>query len=141
MIKRPTRQTGYSLMELLVTVALVTVVTSIALPSYRNHVTRSHRGDAMTALLKIANAQEKFYLQNNTYTTSLNDLDIAGTDNGYYSLSIPNADVNVFSATATPAAGGPQADDDQCAQFAIDSTGTRSATNSGGGDSTQACWR
>ncbi len=141
MTDRPSKQTGYTLLELLITVSIITIVTSIALPSYQKHVQRSHRGDAMAALLKIANAQEKFYLQNNTYTTVLTDLNIDGTANGYYTLTINNADVDEFSASADPQSGGPQADDDTCAQFTIDSTGALGATDSGGGDNTTACWR
>jgi type IV pilus assembly protein PilE len=128
-------------MELLVTVAIVTVVTSIALPSYKNHVIRSHRGDAMAALLRVANAQEKFYLQNNTYTDDLADLNIDGTDHGYYDLAITAADVNGFTATAETANGGPQEDDDACNRYQIDSTGARSASDGGGGDNTTYCWR
>lgn len=141
MSMRNSKQAGYSLMELMVTVAIVTVVTSIALPSYRNHVTRSHRGDAMTALLRVASAQEKFYLQNNTYTTSLADLNIAGTQYDYYTLTIPTGDVNTFRVVATTRSGGPQDGDDTCTQFSIDSAGTRAAQDSGGGDNTVNCWR
>lgn len=141
MIQCSSRQRGYTLMELLLTVSIITIVTSIALPSYRQHVTRSHRGDAMSALLRVANAQEKFYLQNNTYTDTLADLNITSTANDYYGLTIDNADVNTFSASATPKPGGPQAGDDQCATFAIDASGALSATDSGGGDNTNFCWR
>jgi type IV pilus assembly protein PilE len=128
-------------MELLLTVSIITIVTSIALPSYRQHVTRSHRGDAMAALLRVASAQEKFYLQNNTYAATLAELDITSTRNDYYALAIDSADINAFSASATPKTGGPQASDDQCASFAIDSSGTLSATDGGGGDNTSFCWR
>ncbi len=141
MTHRPSTQTGYTLLELLITVSIITIVTSIALPSYRQHVQRSHRGDAMAALLKIANAQEKFYLQNNTYTSDLSDLNIDGTANGYYTLSIDTADVDEFEASASAKSGGPQADDETCAEYTIDSTGALGATDSGGGDNTTACWR
>lgn len=141
MIQRPPRQRGYTLMELLLTVSIITIVASIALPSYRQHVKRSHRGDAMAALMRVANAQEKFYLQNNTYAGTLAELNITSTANDYYTLSIVDANINAFSATAIPKSGGPQADDDQCATFAIDSTGALSATNSGGADNTSYCWR
>ena len=49
----------------------VAVLAAIAVPSYRQYVLRSHRAEAKTALLNVAAAQERFYLQNNTYTTDL----------------------------------------------------------------------
>lgn len=141
MSSRRPRQHGYTLLELLLTVSIVTIVTSIALPSYQNHVRRSHRGDAMAALMRIANAQEKWYLQNNTYTSSLTDLQVQTTQNGYYDLSVTNADVDGFTATATIKSGGPQDGDDNCATFSIDATGALGAASGGGGDTTVQCWR
>ena len=132
---------GYSLMELLVTVSIITIVTSIALPSYQNHVMRSHRSDAMAALMRIAGPQEKFYLQNNSYTTSLVDLDTEETENDYYDLQIVNADTATFTARATPKTGGPQVNDESCATFQIDATGNRTSQSTGGGDTTSECWR
>lgn len=140
-ISTPFKSAGYSLLELLITVSIITIVTSIALPSYQNHVMRSHRGDAMAALLRIAGQQEKFYLQNNTYSASLSDLNTENTDNDYYNLSIVNADTDTFTALATAKGGGPQANDDDCATFRIDATGNRTADDSGGSDNTTACWR
>lgn len=141
MPQRRSRQRGYTLLELLLTVSIVTIVTSIALPSYQNHVRRSHRGDAMSALMRIANAQEKFYLQNNTYSNSLADLDVEETQNDYYTLALSGVDVNGFTATASIKAGGAQVGDDLCTQFGIDATGALSARNNGGGDTTTQCWR
>lgn len=141
MTPRKPRQQGYTLLELLLTVSIVTIITSIALPSYQNHVRRSHRGDAMSALMRIANAQEKFYLQNNTYTSTLADLNITGTQNGYYDLSITAADVDEFEAEASIVSGGPQDGDDQCEVFTIDSTGALGAESGGGANTTTDCWR
>ncbi|MFK8015410.1 MAG: type IV pilin protein [Gammaproteobacteria bacterium] len=140
MTHRPSRQHGYTLMELLITVSIITIVTSIALPSYQNHVMRSHRTDAMGALLRVANAQEKFYLQNNSYTGDLAELNITGTESGYYDLTIADADVNGFTATATASSGGPQENDSKCQNFTIDATGALGAGSSGV-DNTTECWR
>jgi len=141
MTPRKPRQQGYTLLELLLTVSIVTIVTSIALPSYQNHVKRSHRSDAMSALMRVANAQEKFYLQNNTYASTLAELDITGTRSGFYDLTIPVANVNEFRAEARPATGGPQVGDDNCSLFSIDATGALNAQSSGGGATTADCWR
>ncbi|MFK7886839.1 MAG: type IV pilin protein [Gammaproteobacteria bacterium] len=141
MTPRLPRQQGYTLLELLLTVSIVTIVTSIALPSYQNHVRRSHRSDAMSALMLVANAQEKFYLQNNTYTSTLSDLNITGTRSGFYDLTIPTADVNTFTAQAQIASGGAQVGDDLCTTFTIDATGALGAASSASADTTTDCWR
>lgn len=135
------RNSGYSLVELLITVAIITIVTSIALPSYRQHVQRSHRSDATAALLRIAAQQEKFYLQNNTYTATLADLNITETENGWYTLAIGAADTDTFSATAKIKPSEAQQHDKQCSEFAIDAQGNRTAKTGGGADSTEECWR
>jgi type IV pilus assembly protein PilE len=58
---------GVTLIELMIVIIVVAVLASIAIPSYRQYVLRSHRTEAKAALMNVAAAQEKFYLQNNTY--------------------------------------------------------------------------
>lgn len=94
----------------------------------------------MTALLRIANEQEKWYLQNNTYTTSLADLDATETRNNYYVLRIENANQNTFLASAEIRTGGPQVGDDLCQRFTINANGTLGAQGADG-DTTAQCWR
>ena len=125
---------GVTLIELVVVVAIVALLATIAIPSYRQFVMRSHRAEAKSALLNLAAAQEKFYLQNNTYTAALDDAPpdglglLATTENGHYTIAIDDdADAETFTATAT-AAGG-QADDTHCATFTIDQAGARTATS------------
>ena len=129
---------GVTLIELVVVVAIVALLATIAIPSYRQFLLRSHRAEAKSALLNLAAAQEKFYLQNNTYTDALAAAPPAGlgllatTENGYYTITIDaDADAEIFTATAT-AAGG-QAEDTDCATFTIDQAGVRTATS-------VSCW-
>jgi len=135
---------GFTLIELMIVVLVVAVLASIAVPSYRQYVLRTHRTEAKAALLNVAAAQEKFYLQNNTYTTALSAAPPAGlgiaatTRNGYYTIAIGDADATEYSVTAT--ATGTQTQDTACASFAIDSFGVKSATKKGGGDNAAACW-
>jgi type IV pilus assembly protein PilE len=129
------RQAGVTLIELMIVVGVVAVLASIALPSYRSYVIRTHRTEATTALLSLAAAQEKFYLQNNTYAGNalLDDAPPAGlgmsttTENGWYTLSITAADAAGFDAVATKAGG--QSSDTHCATFSLDEAGVKSATN------------
>ena len=128
-------QAGVTLIELMIVVALVAVLASIALPSYRSYVIRTHRTEATTALLGIAAAQEKFYLQNNRYAID-DELAVAPpaglgilatTENGWYTLEITAADTETFTAEAT-AVGG-QADDSHCATFTLNAVGEKDAAN------------
>jgi len=128
-----------TLIEVMVVVVLIAVLASIAMPGYRQHLLRTHRTEAKRALLDVAAAQERFYLQNDTYAgpSGLTMSPPAGlgipdlTENGHYAVAITDGDVNAFSATAT--ARGRQADDTRCATFAIDQTGAKTATSA-------VCW-
>jgi type IV pilus assembly protein PilE len=130
------RMRGVTLVELMIVVVIVAILASISIPSYRNYVMRAQRTDATSALLRVAAAQEKFYLQNNTYASEAQraaappaGLGIPGTENGWYNLAITSVDLTRdFTVTATPVAGGRQATDTHCATFAVTSTGAKTAT-------------
>ena len=64
------RSKGMTLIELMIAVAVVGILATIAYPSYQNQVRRSNRADAITALTAMANAQERSYLANNMYATN-----------------------------------------------------------------------
>ena len=137
------RMKGVTLIELMIVIVVVAILGSIAVPSYRSFVLRSHRVEAKTALLALAAAQEKFYLQNNTYATNSllttappSGLGLAATtENGWYTVAIANgANAAGFSATAT--ATGTQTADGDCASFTINQLGVKTAT----GDKPTVCW-
>ena len=119
------------------------------MPSYRSYLLRAQRTDAKTSLLQVQSAEEKFYLQNNSYltdTTKLATAPPAGlglsptSSNGYYSVAVAqgtSATDQTFIATAAPIAGKGQSDDTKCTAFTIDDTGKRGATGPGGMD---YCW-
>jgi type IV pilus assembly protein PilE len=137
---------GFTLVELLITMVIVAILAAIAVPSYRNYVMRSQRSSAMTALLRIQAAEERFFLQNNAYTLNLVAAPPAGlgigaaTDDALYNLSIVvGAGPQQYTARAD--AAGSQLDDTRCRRFTIDQNGTRQAIDSGGAVQTQECWR
>jgi len=137
---------GFTLIEMMIVVVVIAILAAIAIPSYRQYVLRSHRVEATTALLALAAAQEKFYLQNDTYTDNLTDAppdglgiadfdaDTAGvqTENGWYTISIDD-DADDEGYTARAAAIGDQAADSACANFSLTATGVRTATK-------DKCW-
>ncbi len=137
------RHRGVTLIELMIVVAIVAIISAIALPSYRNHVIRTNRAQAKAALLEIRVAQEKFFLQKKRYVSTTSDLSAAApnglglsttTDNGLYDLSIASGS-NDTNFTAVATARGSQAGDSACLIFTIDDSGARTPLDSTG------CWR
>ncbi len=136
------RMAGVTLLELMAVVTVIGILGMIALPSYRQYVQRAQRTEAKTALLQLATNQERFYLANRRYGGGA-DLPALGfptatTTNGTYSLAIAGADVNTYSATATPIAGAQidMTQDPMCTSFTITAQGVKSAT----GSSAATCW-
>ena len=119
---KPSTQRAFSLIELLTVLALVSILAAIAIPSYAKYSYRVRRVDAKEALMRIANAQERYFAANNRYG-SLADLGVTGTstESRHYTLSIELRDRG-FTAKATPV--GIQADD-ICGLFSITHTGLR----------------
>lgn len=138
-----TRKRGFTLIELIIAVSIILILAAIAIPNYRGHVMRSNRSDAMAALLQVAAAQEKFYMQNNTYTTVLGagGLGLGGySSNNHYTITIQaGADADGFVAVAAPNPNGPgsQVNDTHCTEFRIDQEGNKSASGAGA----DHCWR
>ena len=133
------RARGFSLIELMIVVAVMAILASVALPSYRQHVMRSHRTDATSALLRLAAEQEKYYIQNNRYGTYA-QLKSPVTEHGWYTLAVTAADATTFTATATAKTGEPQEGDKDCRVFTVTAAGQHTAKDSANADSTDKCW-
>lgn len=115
-----TRAPGFTLIELVIVVAVVAILLSIAIPSYLDSVVRSRRSDAMTTLTRYANQQEIFYSNTNSYSTNLGLS--SSSSEGYYVISTPAASATAYTVQATPVNGSSQSGD---GSFRITSTGQK----------------
>jgi type IV pilus assembly protein PilE len=121
---------GVTLMELMIVVVIVGILAAIAFPSYREYVARAKRNEAKSALLQIATMQERFYLQNNTYTTDMTTLGFPVATNFLsasesYRVSVTAADPNNYAATATYQNADAEAS--KCSTFSIDGNLTKTS--------------
>lgn len=117
---------GMTLVELLVVVVIVGILAAFAYPNYRDFVARGKRNEAKAALLQIATNQERWYLNNSTYTCDLDDVGVqAVTGSGAYAVAIDSCDSSDFGATATFQDGGAEAA--RCLTFTIDGRGQRTS--------------
>jgi type IV pilus assembly protein PilE len=149
---RPHRAAGFTLIELMVVVLIGAILVGIAVPSYTSHIRKSRRTDARTALLDLASREERYFSLNNAYTDKENLLGYSSNNvalsttvgNGYYTISVDQVAAATVAAPATfrakAAPAGTQVKDTQCAFFSVDQSGKQTATDSGGTDSTDACW-
>ena len=132
------KTSGFTLIELMVTVAIVGIIAAVALPSYRSSVLRSARSDAKAALLEAATRQEQFYLDNKTYTITMTalGLPVVGgeyiTESGNYGVTAaPTTGSTIATSyTLTAAPKGGQADDTDCGSFTLTSPGVKGAASS-----------
>jgi type IV pilus assembly protein PilE len=133
-------QPGFTLIELMIVVAIVAILAAIAYPSYTNFIRKSHRAAAKTALLDLASREERFYSTNNNYSTSLSTLGytvakVPNSSQDYYTVSVgfgSSGDNSTFSLTATP--DGDQ-QKDTCGTYTLDNTGAQGSTTS-----PSSCW-
>lgn len=121
---------GVTLMELMIVVVIVSILTAIAYPNYREFVARAKRNEAKSCLLQISTLQERFYLQNNVYTADMTNLGFAAaannlTDSGSYSCNVTAANANTFTAVATYQNADAEAG--KCLTFNIDGRGQKTS--------------
>lgn len=153
---------GFTLIEVMIVVVIVGILAAVAYPSYKRHLVESRRADAQIGLSKLANAQEKFFSQCNSYVVNIDGGSVSncdglgltayatgGTDQIYsqdrfYILTVAEGatgDIATsFVATATPVSGTTQVGD---GTFAISHTGLKQwdKNNDGSYADTEATWK
>jgi len=117
----PHRVRGFTLLELMVTVAIVGIIGAIAFPSFTASVRKGRRADAADAAANVMQAQERWRANNVSYTTSLSNLKIASsaTTSGYYTYAISAASGTGYTLTFTPASGKGQDKDTSCTSMVV----------------------
>jgi type IV pilus assembly protein PilE len=140
------RDSGFTLVELMVTIVIATMLITIAIPSYTSQMRKSKRTDAKTALLDLAGREERYMATNSAYSTD-------GIALGYgaaFPITLPNNDYTIsapvvvaavnttspptpasYALTAT--AINAQNQDTSCATFSLNSQGQQTATST-------TCW-
>jgi type IV pilus assembly protein PilE len=136
-VRRRSRARGFTLIELMVVVAIVAILFAIAVPSYAIFMKQSRRGSAESALMDIAQREQQYLIDARAYA-DFNTLNpsVPGDVTAYYNIQIcqtaagacnpPGGAPPTFAVIATPIAGSPQAGDPV---LTIDNTGAKTPAN------------
>lgn len=136
----PNQQHGFTLIELMITVAIVGILSSIAYPNYTSYVQRGHRADARAGLLAAAQWLERAATATGVYPTSLpTNLSWSGDASKRYTIAFASGNTNAaFTLTAAPKTGAQSSDN--CGTLTLSNTGLRGAKGVTTGAIVTECW-
>lgn len=146
------RRRGFTLIELMVAVAVVAILAAIAFPNFMDSIRKSRRSEAFAAISAVQQSQERWRASNPLYSDQLTASPPTGlgltstTQNGYYSLSLANVTATSYEVVATAVSGTSQVNDGSCAKLGAQVTGgnVRYASATTGGsltyNPTDRCW-
>src|SRR5450432_1910378 len=126
---------GFTLIELMITVAIVAILGMIAMASYSSQIQKSRRTDARSAVMDLAGREEKLFSTTNAYSGTPSDLGYGGAlavwpitvGSGYYQVSVALANPPT-SYVITATAIGSQANDTKCTTLSVDQLGSQTST-------------
>ncbi len=127
---------GFTLIELIIVIAIVALLVAVALPSYRDHVRKSRRAEAQAYLMSVAGRQTQFLVDTRAYASTLATINIPQPSSvaSFYTvaLNVVAGPPPTFTLTATPLAGTDQVNE-KCGTLTIDQSGAKTAALS-------SCW-
>ncbi len=131
-------QNGFTLIELMITVAIIGILSAIAYPSYTQYVVKSNRSAAEAFMLAVAGKQEQYMLDARLYATNMTALNITSIPSEVsrnYNVPVPAnnaATPPTYTISAAPIPGGSQATRDTiCATLTLDQTGGKGISGTG----------
>lgn len=128
---------AFTLLELMIVVAIIGILASVAIPSYQESVKQSRRADVTGALFVLANKMERFFTVNNTYVGATV---VAGDNTDYYTLGFSTASTaTTYSLSAAPTSGSAQVGD-SCGTLTLTHTGAKGVTGQDTGLTAADCW-
>jgi type IV pilus assembly protein PilE len=139
-----TTHRGFTLVELLTAMAIIALLATIAIPSFRSYLRTSNRTDATRTLMQDAQALQRCYSQNFTYINAgpTPCSVVAGTTfsaNNYYSVTVTINNASSYTLQAVPN-GPPQSQDSACQTFTLQSSGQQTSLSAAAQLTTQTCW-
>jgi len=137
-MKRSARIKGFTLIELMIAIAVVGILAALAFPSYQNYVLKSGRADAKAALYGVAQTLERCYTRFTAYNDgdcALGQGDTVMSENDKYEVTVTTLDRTEFELTAAPQDG--QTKDTECGDFTLDHRGEKGVSGTG---SVEDCW-
>lgn len=140
-LQRPAR--GFTLLEMMITVAVISILAAVALPSYREYVARARRADARATLLAASNFMQRFYASNDRFDKDLlgtqvslpSDVNVSpATGSPVYNVVLAAVDKSTFTLEARPVAT------DACGTLVLNHLGQRSINGGSAGAAVTYCW-
>jgi type IV pilus assembly protein PilE len=131
------RERGFSLIELMIVVLIISILATVALNSYRKYVIRANRTDAKSAMQDLAGREERFMYKNNTYTAGSAALNITTSFGGpNYQVTVASASTTAYVVQGAPL-GKQLSDDKECGTMQLSSNGVVTITGTG---TVANCW-